>query len=198
MEDVALAGRSKYASQYAEKNLNFQRFNGFYCDFLYSFWNIWYLLMWKSDFSTYFDTIDVKKLRLFQGYFPRVNRYKFWNHQVAGLPTYKLYTFYSPYHHASLDSRQILISFLSVTTVMPFSILAKQPGLKTLCEKNIDFFFFVTILRGVKNGPLHCLACIFVIFDGPWYCNMLSFIRLLIMQSGAASVYKENKNKPKF
>ena len=37
MKNINKAGRSKYASRYAKKNLNFQRFNGFYCDFLYSF-----------------------------------------------------------------------------------------------------------------------------------------------------------------
>ena len=61
--------------------------------------------MWKSDFSTYFDTIDVKKLRLFQGYFSRVNRYKFWNRQVAGLPTICLF-----FNLAKLQCKQTVVT----------------------------------------------------------------------------------------
>ena len=92
MEDVASACRSKYASRYTEKNFNFQRFNSFYCDFLYSFWNIlihvsinvekWFLNLFWHDWC--------EEIEALSWHFSRVNRYKFWNREVAGLPSYTL------------------------------------------------------------------------------------------------------------
>ena len=50
------------------------------------------------------------------------------------------------------------------------------------------------VSEGVKKAPHTCLACIFVIFNGPWYCNAIIMrLLIIIMQSGAVSVFKESK-----
>ena len=70
----------------------------------------------------------------------------------------------------------------------------KQPCLRTLLKKNIDFVASSRFYGGSKVVPLTVWHA-FLLFLMAHGTAMLSFMRLLmvIMQSGAASVYKESK-----